>query len=118
MKNKIEITPEVICDWLAHLANLLRSTLKDRQFAAFQFVKQDAEMIQHAVNLLEPQLPKYSHSPVNCKHEHASVKCPDCGIDFIGTLRYAPKDVPIWICSVCNGWNHVQDKFCTHTHKK
>lgn len=54
--------------------------------------------------------------PIDCKHERAKVQCPDCGIDFLGGIRTAPRDVPIWICSVCGGWNHLQDKFCTHTH--
>jgi Lar family restriction alleviation protein len=27
-----------------------------------------------------------------------------------------PRDRPIWICSVCNGWNHAQYRFCTNTH--
>jgi len=54
--------------------------------------------------------------PIDCKHERAKVQCPDCGIDFLGGIRTAPRDVPIWICSVCGGWNHVQNRFCTHTH--
>lgn len=33
-----------------------------------------------------------------------------------GLLHGVPRDRAIWICSVCNGWNHVRDKFCTHTH--
>ena len=31
-------------------------------------------------------------------------------------LHGIPRDRAIWICSICNGWNHVRDKFCTHTH--
>lgn len=31
-------------------------------------------------------------------------------------LHGVPLDRPIWICSMCHGWNHVQDKHCTHTH--
>jgi hypothetical protein len=33
-----------------------------------------------------------------------------------GLLHGVPRDRAIWICSVCNGWNHLRDKFCTHTH--
>jgi hypothetical protein len=31
-------------------------------------------------------------------------------------LHGVPRDRAIWICSICNGWNNVRDKFCTHTH--
>lgn len=28
----------------------------------------------------------FAKAPLDCKHEHAAIKCPDCGIDLVGTL--------------------------------
>jgi hypothetical protein len=32
----------------------------------------------------------FARQPGDCKHERASVKCPDCGIDFVGEMTQMP----------------------------
>jgi hypothetical protein len=42
-------------------------------------------MLRQAIELLGAD-ETFARQPGDCEHERASVKCPDCGIDFIGTL--------------------------------
>ena len=46
-----------------------------------------AALLNLAETLAANSAPTFARQPTDCGHERAEIKCPDCGIDLIGTLK-------------------------------
>jgi hypothetical protein len=85
--------------------------------AAGEPIEVGLERLRKAYVPISDNEPRAAHAnPPGCICRYAHKSDPMCTYSPPGLLHAAPRDRPIWICSVCNGWNHVRDTFCTHTH--
>lgn len=73
------------------LEHVLKQTaIRDCRCAACSGFKEEAPQWIEMLGF-RPAVETFARQPGDCEHERASVKCPDCGIDFIGTLMVSAR---------------------------
>jgi hypothetical protein len=111
-------TLDLLFEAMRALQRIAKPPASDAEvIAAGEPIEVGLERLRKAYVPISDNEPRAAHAnPPGCICRYAHKSDPMCTYSPPGLLHAAPRDRSIWICSVCNGWNHVRDTFCTHTH--